>query len=144
MMEIRTCGIDTIESVIEEFKPDSIVSLLQNPKHHHGIALPLIEIPVRFIAQFSDAIKAVLSIEADRLLIHCRYGEGRSAAIAIAKLYQQGPDMVDRYLRENQNVKPNPLLLLLADDILDADFDLLRRCRGRWPGSKHYTGRPPQ
>ena len=70
----------------------------------------------------------------NRILIHCQHGRSRSAALAIALLGRDSPNDVREVLRHHPEAEPNPLLLLLADEILGAKGELLQACAERYKG----------
>lgn len=142
MTEVNICGLATLDKTIEDFQPDVVVSALRfyppslirskvvKARWHTNID----DIYLREMAGYKEAIRGVLDLEEERILIHCRHGQSRSAALAIAKIYQGNPDGVTQFLEDHPEAEPNPLILLFADEILEADGDLLRRCKDRYKG----------
>jgi protein-tyrosine phosphatase len=134
---IQVCGLVALENKLRDFKPDLVVSCVPP-----GVELgdvPMLkagckDIYLNQLSAYKDAVRSVLLIEEPRVLIHCQHGLSRSAALACALLWKRDPASVNRFLEDNPEVQPNPLLLLIADEELGADFDLMRRCRHRWKG----------
>ena len=137
MVEVNICSFDKLWNVINLWKPDTIISAIKigmPSTNSHRIEVPIEDIYAREIILYKDAIREVLACTSQRILIHCWHGRSRSAALAIAKIYSVNPDGVATFLEEHPEAEPNALLLLFADEILGAEFDLLRRCKGRYKG----------
>lgn len=135
-VEVNISSLLRLSETVDEWKPDCVVAAIPtslNGDFEH-LSLPIEDIYNVQIAMYKDAVCKVLECTRTRILVHCEHGLSRSAALAIAKLYQAEPDSVDRFLEQHPEVQPNPLLLLFADEILNADGDLLRRCSGRYKG----------
>lgn len=133
---VRCCGLQTLQHQLDVFQPDRVVSCVVGVPHTLPMTTAICEDIFNMqLIDYKNAVRKVLDIEEDRVLIHCRHGLSRSAALACALLYKRDPASVNRFLEDNPEVQPNPLLLLIADDELGADYDLMRRCRGRMKGN---------
>ena len=148
--EVRVSSIDNIPRSCLEWKPTHIVSAicsldirLANVDYHEAVKsvktsyLDIDDIYNVQLKSYKDAIRLVLAADSERVLIHCRHGKSRSAALVIAKLYQQDSsgESVVEFLDGHSEAEPNPLILLFADEILKAGGHLLSLCRGRYKGS---------
>lgn len=138
MTGVRCCGLNALAHHLESFKPDLVISCV--PPNVDLGDVPMLkagceDIYNQTLIPYYNAVRAVLEAEGKRILVHCQHGLSRSAALACAKIYQSDPDGVEKFLEANPEVQPNPLLLLIADEELGADYDLLRRCRGRMKGN---------
>jgi predicted protein tyrosine phosphatase len=138
MTSVRCCGLNTLPHQLEQFKPDLVISCVP-PNVDLGdtpmLKTGMEDIYNQTLIPYKNAVRRVLEAEGTRILVHCQHGLSRSAALACAKIYQSDPDGVDKFLEANPEVQPNPLLVLIADEELGADFDLLRRCRKRLKGA---------
>lgn len=143
-MIVQTCGVQALQETILEFNPHLVISCaswesrldLSEGWSARVVFARVDDIYNQQLIAYKNAIRAALDSAKgeDHVLVHCQHGLSRSAAIACAVLWQHEPSAVDRWLEQHPDAQPNPLLLLLADEILDADFDLLRRCRQRYKG----------
>lgn len=123
--------------MIRDWKPDTVISAIPNilpPDELQHLSVPIDDIYNVLLISYKQAIRKVLACRGDRLLIHCEHGQSRSAALAIIKLYSEDPNQIEEWFHEHPEAQPNPLLLLLGDEILQADGDLLKRCRGHYKG----------
>lgn len=71
---------------------------------------------VRTLVEFGRALPA-----GSRVLIHCRGGIGRSPACALAIYVARGesmPSAIDMVLGDRPQAQPNPLVVLLLDEVL--------------------------
>ena len=137
MKGVRVCGLATLGDQLELFRPDLVVSCVPtNVKHDlPSVFATCDDIYNQQLISYKNAVRRVIELEnAGRVLIHCQHGLSRSAALACALLYKRDPASVNRFLEDNPEVQPNPLLLLIADEELGADYDLMRRCQNRWKG----------
>lgn len=139
-MEIVICSVKAVATAIARKPPGLVISALRQPinqqtKNHHQFAID--DIYNHFIQQYKDTIRRTLRLAEgeDYIVVHCRHGLSRSAALALIIAYNQSPDAVDELLDMYPKIEPNPLLLLYGDEILKADGDLLRRCKGRYKGA---------
>lgn len=137
-VDVTICNLRSVAKMVNEWTPDVVVSAVPigidgAPPFKH-VDVPIDDIYNRELLLYKNAIRAVLAVKGERILVHCEHGQSRSAALAIAKIYQDNPDNVEVFLTEHPEAEPNPLLLLLADEILSANGDLFARCRFRYKG----------
>lgn len=147
---IRCCSNADLGREIAEFEPELVISCVPPPNPNTGDPVLLdgderyIWVPAgcddiynQQLISYKNAVRRALSSFAGgKTLVHCKLGLSRSAALAVALVYKHDPEDVGPWLDANPDVQPNPLLLMIADEELGADFDLLRRCRGRWKGAQ--------
>ncbi len=136
---IRCCGLSTLDREVVDFEPELVVSCVPPTSTTQTSArwLPAgcDDIYNAQLTSYQNALRNLLgAFVGEKTLIHCQHGLSRSAALALMLVYKHNPDDVRPWLEANPAVQPNPLLLLFADELLGADFDLMRRCRGRWKG----------
>lgn len=138
-MKVKISGIRDLPRTADNWKPDCIVSAVPVPEgmfDGNHLRVPIEDIYNAQLQSYKDAIRAVLAQDSERMLVHCQHGMSRSAALAIAKLYQHDKHAIAPFLEEHPEAEPNPLLLLLADEILGTGGGLLRRCSERYKGRR--------
>ena len=140
MMNVTICSIHDLPKYIDSQAPDLVVSAVNGPMELPTSAthlkLPIEDVYNVMLRTYKEAIRDLLHAEGKEIVIHCYHGISRSAALACIKLYQEDPELVDLFLKENPKAEPNPLLLLFGDEELEADGDLLRRARWRYKGAR--------
>lgn len=145
MTEVNISSLKALNDTIREWKPDCVVSAVGIPAHGNTnklllanevdrLLFPVEDIFNAQLSAYKDLLRIVLMLKNDRILIHCLHGKSRSGALAVAKLYQTHPTKVEGFLKDHPEAEPNPLILLLADEILDTDGAIVRLCKGRYKG----------
>lgn len=140
MADVTICSLKALSHTVRAYEPTTVVSAIpvtfDGEQAFQHVSVPIEDIYNVQLRAYKDAIRKVLACESERIVVHCEHGQSRSAALAIAKVYQQNPDDVATFLDQHPEAEPNPLLLLLADELLGADGDLLKRCRERYKGRR--------
>ena len=140
-MQVHTSSLAELETMIGKLNPDCVVSLVPEPSRIPGrthVRAPIPDIYNRQLAAYKDAIRMVIATRGDVVLVHCEMGQSRSAALAIIKAFADDPTgaAAKRFLIEYPDAQPNPLLLMLGDEILKLDGLIVRFCRGLYKGAQ--------
>ncbi len=141
MIEVEVSGVHQLDTAIKKYGPDVVVSAIEHqsilgvvPLGVRHLRVPIEDVYNVQLQSYKEAIRKVLATEGKCFVIHCYHGLSRSTALACVKLYQDNPDSVEPWLDARPSAEPNALILLLGDEILEADGDLLRRTRLRYKG----------
>lgn len=142
---VEICSLAGLVEKVGTWKPDRVVSLV--PAGHeraHEVervaprtAAFIEDVMNQQLSGYKQAIRQVLALREARILFHCEHGRSRSGALAIVKAYQTGgSSAVRRFLDDNPQAEPNPLLLLLADEIMSTAGALVALCGERYKGRR--------
>lgn len=134
-MKVEISSAIDLNSRCNEFQPEIVVQCYQTPSPVQIHPAFMDDILNWDIGVYKNAIRVVLGLTQKRILFQCQHGMSRSAALAIVKLYSEDPGAVPDFLQSHPEAQPNPLILMLADEILDTDGALVRLCKGRYKGA---------
>lgn len=134
---IDICSLSNLEATIASMRPDLVVSAVPASVAGAQLLVPIIDILNRDLRLYKTAIRAVLASPEEKILFHCEQGKSRSGALALAKVYQRDPGSVGEWIDAHPEAEPNPLLLLFADQILEAHGHLLAQTHSCVKGKRY-------